>query len=573
MAVLNNDIIAIFAELADLLEIRGENPFKIRAYRNAIRTIESLERPLSRMVVEGEDLSELKGIGKDLAMKIVEIVRTGSLEKLDLLREEMPPHLIDLLAIAGLGPKRIRALHELLQIKSLEDLRQAATDGKIRDLHGFGEKLEGAILEGIRRARKDGERIKWSVAEEYAEDIVSFIKGLQGVRDVIVAGSFRRRRETIADLDILVTAREWKGILNKFLNYGGIKSVLSHGKTRATVLLKSDLQVDVRSVAPRSYGAALHYFTGSKAHNIAIRTIAVGMGLKINEYGVFRGEEFVAGETEEDVYRSVGLPYIEPELRENRGEIEAARAGNLPELITAKALRGDLHVHSEATDGQSKLEEIARAGMERGYDYLAVTDHSQRLTMVHGLHEERLRAQMEEIDGLNRSFKNFTLLKGVEVDILEDGGLDLSDSLLRDLDVVVGAVHYKFNLSEERQTERILRAIDNPHFHILAHPTGRLIGEREPYRVDMVRLIEACRDRGCFLELNCQPNRMDLNDLHLRLAKEAGVKVSLATDTHRLNQLEFVRYGIHQARRGWLSTADVLNTYGLRDLRRLLKRS
>lgn len=572
MPVANADIEAIFEEIADLLEIKGDNPFRVRAYRNAARVIASLGCSVAEMVREGEDLSKLKGIGKDLAQKIEEIVKTGKLKKHEVLKKSMPVHILKLLTIEGLGPKRVLTLYRELGAMGLEDLKRAARSGKIRQIEGFGPKLEEAILEGLKLAKKEGKRFKYAAIEEYAFALVSYLEKTEGIRAVEVAGSFRRKKETVGDLDLLVSTFSGKEAIENFVKYEDIQSVLSRGTTRSTVILKSGLQVDLRAVAPESYGAALHYLTGSKAHNIAVRKIGQKMGFKINEYGVFKGRKKIAGATEEEVYRAVGLPYIEPELRENQGEIEAAEEGRLPRLIEVGQIRGDLHLHSSYTDGQNRIEELAVAAKQRGYEYIAITDHSKRLTVAHGLDEKRLKEQIEEIDRLNEKMTGITILKGIEVDILEDGSLDLADEILKELDVVVAAVHYKFNLSETKQTERILRALNNPYVHILAHPTGRLIGERPPYLVNVAALLKGCLERGCFMELNAMPERLDLNDIHCKMAKEMGVKLSISTDAHSVLNLAFIQYGINQARRGWIEADDVINTRPLSELRRLLKR-
>jgi DNA polymerase (family 10) len=411
------------------------------------------------------------------------------------------------------------------------------------------------------------------VAAQYADALCAHLRAARGVGQVTVAGSFRRMRETVGDLDILATASDAAAVIERFTHYDEVKEVLSAGTTRASVLLKSGLQVDLRVVAPASYGAALHYFTGSKAHNIAIRRLAQARGLKINEYGVFRGDERIAGEDEASVYASVGLPYIEPELREDTGEIEAARAGRLPHLVELGDLKGDLHAHTRATDGHDSLRDMALAAKKLGFEYLAITEHSRRLTVAHGLDPQRLLQQCDEIDRLNGEGLGITLLKGIEVDILEDGSLDLPDDVLGRLDLVVGAVHSRFDLSRARQTERILRAMDHPHFTLLAHPTGRLIEEREPYDVDMPRILRHARERGCFLELNAHPERLDLIDSHCRMAREAGVLVSINSDAHSTFDFANLRYGVGQARRGWLEKADVLNTRTLATLRPLLART
>jgi DNA polymerase (family X) len=429
------------------------------------------------------------------------------------------------------------------------------------------------LLRAIETTPKEAGRIKLALAETYVVPLLAYLRGAPGVDRVAVAGSYRRCQETIGDIDILATAAKQQPVIDWFTRYDEVDKVSAAGPTRATVLLRSGLQVDLRVVGAESYGAALHYFTGSKAHNIAIRAMGQKKGLKINEYGVFRGAKRIAGKTEDEVYSSVGLPYIEPELRENRGELEAAAAGHLPKLIELVDLKGDLHTHTKATDGQNSLREMAAAAKERGLAYIAITEHSRHLTVAHGLDAERLRRQIAEIDRLNEENPGLTLLKGIEVDILEDGKLDLPDELLGRLDLVVGAIHSRFNLSREKQTERILRALDRPNFSILAHPTGRLLGEREPYDIDMPRIIRTIKERGCFIELNAHPERLDLSDIHCRAAKGAGVLISIATDAHRIQEFGYLRFGVGQARRGWLEKADVLNTRPLRELRALLART
>ncbi len=573
MPVHNSDIEGIFNEVADLLEIKGENPFRVRAYRNAARMVAGLSQSVADLVARGQDLSQLSGVGKDLAGKIEEIVKTGTLSLLQELQGQLPTGLSELMKVPGLGPRRVAALHQQLGITTLDDLRQAAEQGRIHALEGFGTKTEQRILEEVtRRQQASAQRIKLVVAEQVAEPLVAYLKEIEGVNEVVVAGSYRRRRETVGDLDILATCRKGAKIMERFVNYEDVKEVVAKGDTKSTVLLRSSFQVDLRVVPQVSYGAALMYFTGSKEHNIAIRTIGLRKKLKINEYGVFRGEKRVAGRTEQEIYAKIGLPFIEPELRENRGEIEAAQKGKLPALLELKDIRGDLHVHTKRTDGHDTIEELVEAARKRGYDYIAITDHSKHVTVAHGLKPDQVRAQVKEIDKINKRLKGFTVLKATELDILEDGSLDLPDEVLRELDLTVCSVHYKFSLSVKQQTQRILRAMENPHFHIFAHPTGRLIGEREPYQVDMGEIMKAARDNRCFLEVNAHPDRLDLNDIHCKMAKDLGVKVAVSTDAHRLDDLDYMRFGVGQARRGWIEAADVVNTRSLSELRKLLKR-
>jgi DNA polymerase (family 10) len=572
MPVHNSDIAEIFNTMADLLDIEGANQFRVRAYRNAARTIGGFSQSAADMVERGEDLTALPDIGKDLAGKIKEIVETGDLGALQKLERRTPSELSSLMKIAGLGPKRVKVLYQELGITTLEGLKKAAESGKIRELEGFGEKTEEAIIEEIEHKGAEKGRIKLIIAEQIADPLVHYLQAVEGVKEVVVAGSYRRRKETVGDLDILVTCKKGSEVMERFVNYEDVKKVISEGKTRSTVQLRTGLQIDVRVVPQVSYGAALHYFTGSQAHNIAVRKMGVREKLKINEYGVFRGEDRVAGKNEQEVYEQVDLPYIEPELRENWGEIEAAQQDKLPSLVTLKDIRGDLHTHTKETDGHHTLEEMAAAARDRGYVYLAITDHSRRLTMVHGLNPKRLSKQIEAIDRLNEKMDDIFVLKAIEVDILEDGSLDLPDEILKELDLTVCSVHYKFNLSRKKQTERIMRAMDNPFFHILAHPSGRLINEREPYEVDIERLMEAAKERGCVLELNAHPDRLDLTDRDCKMAKEMGVKVAISTDAHRTTDLDFMRFGVGQARRGWLEPDDVINTQSRTQLMKLLQK-
>lgn len=573
MPIHNADIAAHFEEIADLLEIQGENPFRIRAYRNAARTVGDLGTELTAWVAQGEDLTRLPGIGKDLAAKIVEIIQTGTTAKLKELHKAVPASVTEMLKLPALGPKRVKVLMEELGIRNLKQLQRAAQSGKIRQLPGFGEKTEQHILQALQAHLGEGGRIKLAVASQYAEALLAYLKQTRGVEEAVAAGSYRRAKETVGDLDILVTATTESPVMERFVGYDEVKKVLSQGSTRATVILRSGLQVDLRVVPTESFGAALQYFTGSKTHNIAVRRLGQQRGLKINEYGVFKGDKRIGGETEESVYGAVELPYIAPELRENRGEIEAAQENRLPKLIELKDLKGDLHSHSKATDGHNTLEEMAQAAKKLGLKYLAITEHSQHLTVAKGFDPERLERQMAEIDRLNAELKGITLLKGIEVDILEDGSLDLPDALLARLDLVVGAVHSKFNLPRKKQTERILRAMDAPHFTILAHPSGRLIGEREAYDVDMERIIRAARQRGCFLELNAHPERLDLSDVYCNMAKSEGVLISIASDAHSVLDFANLRFAIGQARRGWLEAQEVLNTRPLAKLQPLLRQT
>jgi len=473
--------------------------------------------------------------------------------------------------LPGLGPKRVKLLYDKLGIRSIEDLRRAVKAHRVRELRGFGAKSEEKLLAALIKPTSE-KRFKLAVAEAEAESLVSYLAEGLGQGRVVVAGSYRRRRDTVGDLDVLISAHHSAAAGDRLAKYENVANVLAHGPTRTAVVLHSGLQVDLRAVPEHSYGAALMYFTGSKAHNIALRGLANDHGWKLNEYGLFEGKLRIAGATEEEVYKKLGLAFVPPELREDRGEIALAKTKCLPQLVSISDIRGDLHVHSDWSDGTATIADMAAAARQRGYAYIAITDHSQRVTVAHGLDPERVARQIGEIDRLNDKVKDIVVLKGVEVDILPDGRLDLPDKILARLDVVVAAVHSKFDLSREAQTERIIRAMDNRHLSILAHPTGRLIGEREPYGVDMERIMAAAHERGCYVELNADPDRLDLTDIHAQAAKSAGVKVVISTDTHSTSGFANMRFGIDQARRGWLEADDVINTRPLAELKKLLKR-
>ena len=575
MPVHNADIARVFDEIADLLEIQGENAFRIRAYRNAARTIGEFPRDLKVLIDSGTELPKLPGIGKDLAGKVREICSSGSCALIVELHKKLPAAIVALLALPGLGPKRVKILHDKLKVNTIADLDRALKSGRVREIPGFGEKTEQHVLQALAGRSGEAHRFKLVIAMQYAMPLVAHLKRIHGVREAIAAGSLRRMRETVGDIDILVAAetRSAAAVTDAFCTYDEVSEVRAHGETRSTVVLRSGLQVDLRVVAPECYGAALHYFTGSKAHNIAVRRLGQERELKINEYGVFRGERRIAGDTEESVFKAVGLPYIPPELREDRGEIDAAREHRLPHLIERRDLKGDLHAHTTETDGRDSLTEMASAAREAGLSYLAITEHSRRLTVARGLDPRRLSRQIDEIDRLNAELQGITLLKGIEVDILEDGTLDLPESILSRLDLVVGAVHSAFNLPRKQQTERILRAIGSRYFTLLAHPGGRLIGEREPCDIDVSAVVRQAKKRGCFLEVDAQPDRLDLEDRYCQMARDEGVLIAVDSDAHSRYDFSYLDYGIGQARRGWLEAADVLNTRPLPALRRLLKQT
>ena len=572
MTIHNPEIARLFNQYAVLLEVKGANPFRVRAYRNAARTIENLPRDVASMLREGADLTELPGIGDDLAHKLSDIVAREQFDELEKIKHQVPVALAELTEVPGIGPKRVKTLFKTLKIKSLDELFKAARAGRLRKVKGLGPKLEAGI---VKLAEKHGgapKRFKLSDAQQIVDSLLPHLQASSGVVEAIVAGSYRRRKETIGDLDFLVTAKQDTDVIERFVRYGEVAEVLAKGATKASVRLKSGMQVDLRVVPERSYGAALVYFTGSKAHNIALRAKGLKRGLKINEYGVFKAERWLAGASEAEVYSKLGMAYVEPELRENQGEIEAALEGKLPKLIRLADIKGDLHVHTEASDGEGTIEDMVEAAKRLGYEYVAITDHSKHIGITHGLDAKRLAAQNRRIDRLNAKYRGITILKSAEVDILPDGKLALDDAILSELDLVVAAVHSKFNLTAEQQTERMIRAMDNRNINIIAHPFGRLIGEREPCQLDLQKLMRAALERGCYLELNAQPARLDLSDTQCRMAKELGLKVAISTDAHSSATLSYMRYGVDQARRGWLAAKDVLNTRPLSELRRALKR-
>jgi DNA polymerase (family 10) len=570
----NQAIAAIFNEIADLLEIEEANPFRVRAYRNAARTVEGMTEGVDAMLARGADLTALPGVGVDLAAKMREIVETGSCAMLTRVRTEVPAYVLQLLQLPGLGPRRARALQHELGITSLDELARAAAAHRIRELHGFGARSEQRLLEALNARLARDRRYGLAIAKPCADALTHYLLASGLIDQLVVAGSYRRGRDTVGDLDLLITGRKRAQIVEHLVHYKEVATRISAGPTRASVVLKNGMQVDLRVVRPDAFGAALVYFTGSKPHNIALRKLAQAQGLKINEYGVFRGKERIAGQTEASVYRAVGLPWICPELREDHGEIAAAQSGRLPSLVEQGDIKGDLHVHTSASDGTASLEAMAAQARMLGYQYLAVTDHSPRIAVTHGLTAERLAAQADAIDRFNAEHKGWpVLLKGVEVDILEDGSLDLPDSVLGRLDLVVGAIHSHFNLSADQQTSRILLALDHPHFSILAHPLGRLIGERNACNVDLKRVLTAIAQRGCYVEANAQPARLDLADIGCRMAKAEGVLVSIASDAHSPADLLNLPLGVTQARRAWLGQADVLNAHTLHTLLPLLKRT
>jgi DNA polymerase (family 10) len=569
----NPEVVRVFEEVADLLEIQGANPFRVRAYRNAARTIGDLAEPLTAIVRDPErKLEDFEGIGQDLAGKIKTILDTGDLPLRQELAAQVPPGLRELMKLPGLGPKKANVLFQELGIDSTDKLRQAVEEQRVRGLKGFGEKTEENIRQGLENLEQVGKRVYLAEAKVYADALTRHLQTAAGLDQVAVAGSFRRRKETVGDLDVLVTCADPGPVMDRFGAFEGVAEVLARGDTKMTVRLRTGLQVDLRVVPEESYGSALLYFTGSKPHNIVLRRRAQEQGLKLNEYGIFRGSKRLAGRTEEECYKLLGLPWIPPELREARGEIELALQNALPRLLELDDLVGDLHMHTTVTDGRASLEQMVEAAKKRRYSYIAITDHSKRVTMARGLDATRLRKHWKSIDKLAAKVKGLTLLKGVEMDILEDGSMDLPDDVLREADWVVASIHYGQNQPREQITRRVLNAIRNPYVSVIGHPTGRLIGKRKGYEIDLETVFKAAADHGCMMELNCQPSRLDLDDVAVMAAKDRGIPIVLSTDAHAVEELGFMEYGVFQARRGGLQAKDVANARPLGQLRKLLKR-
>jgi DNA polymerase (family 10) len=575
----NVDVARILSETADLMEISGENAFKIRALRNAAQTIESLTERLESMVEAGQ-LETIPGVGEGIARRIREILKTGTSDDHEAYARKLPYGLLEVMRVEGVGPKTAKLLHDELEVCDLSSLEAAARAGRIREIKGMGPKKEEKILRGTEAYRSRAGRHLLSKALPYAQAMVERLRRVKGVEQVEMAGSARRRAETVGDLDILVAAASSRAAMESFAGFEMVGEVLARGETKASVRLTNGLQMDLRVVPEESFGAALHYFTGSKLHNVAIRDRAKRMGLKVNEYGVFRErkgqEQRIDGADEEEVFRAVKLPWIPPEIRENSGEIEAAEEGRLPALLEQDDLRGDCHMHTKETDGAATIEEMAEAGRARGYRYIAITDHSKALTVARGMDAKRLQSQMAAIDALNRRLQGFRVLKGIEVDILGDGALDMDAATLAKLDVVVASVHSRMNQPREEMTARIVRAIESGLVDVVGHPTGRILGRRDAFEVDVERVLRAAAACGVAMEINAYPDRLDLNDSHCRLAKRLGVKIVISTDSHDPRHLDLIRYGVYTARRGWLDKGDVLNTLDagafVRELRRNRRR-
>lgn len=569
----NAEIAEAFEEIGDLLSIEGENPFRIRAYRRAARVVRSLPGELAE-IGDPSEYHALPGIGKDLATKIAELVDTGRLAVLERLRRKVSPGARELLSLPGMGPVRVRAVMTELHITDRDELKRAIAAGRLRKVRGFGPVLEKRLRDAlsVKEVAEIAKRLPLSVARQYAEPLRQYLASVPGVTRVEIAGSYRRGRDTVGDLDMLVCAPAGMSVSSTLERYPDLRELTGSGMTKASGVLRNGLPVDVRVVLKQSFGAALQYLTGSKEHSIHLRRRAQERGLKLSEYGLYRGQSRLAGETEESVYAALGLSWVPPELREDRGEVEAAGEGVLPRLIERADLRGDLHVHSDATDGQDSLEDTMAAARAQNLSYIAITDHAKYLGIVRGLDADRLARQCEAIDALNEKLPGLTVLKGAEVDVLEDGHLALPDAVLKELDVIVIAVHSHFELPEAKQTTRLLRALERPFVSILAHPSGRLLGERAAVAIDFDRLLDAVHDRGCFLEVNGQPLRLDLDDFHVKAARDRGILLSLASDAHSIDQFANLEGAVRQGRRGWARREDVVNTRPLEELRSLLRR-
>ncbi len=570
--VSNPEIGRLLREIAAYLEMEGAT-FKPRAYQKAAETVQAMEAPVAVLFSKGgvKEVETIPGVGKSIAEKIGEFIQTGKVAYLEEMKARRPIDLMELTAIEGVGPKTAGTLYDTLGIRTLADLEKAARQGKIRSLRGFGEKSEAEILRGIQFLRQHRGRFPLGEVLPLATEIEERLRQVGGVEKVALAGSILRRKESVGDADIVVVSKDSQSVMDFFVSMPEVAHVHGQGSTKSSVRLRDGMDVDLRVVPKNSFGAALNYFTGSKAHNVHLRRIAQQRGLKLNEYGLFKGEKAIAGRTEEELYRALDLPFIAPELREDRGEIEAGREGRLPRLIGYGELRGDLQTQTSWTDGQHTIEEMAQAAKQMGLEYIAITDHTISLAMM-GMDEAKLAQQMKAIDQLNRRLRGIRVLKGAEVNIKMDGSLDIGDALLSRLDVVGAAVHSHFHLAQKEMTERLCRAMKNPHVDILFHPTGRVLLKREPYDVDMDEIIRVARETGTVLEIDAIPDRLDLKDEHIRKAIEAGVKLVIDSDAHATGHFEFLHYGIAQARRGWATARDVLNTQPLEPFLASLKK-
>jgi DNA polymerase (family 10) len=565
---MKNQLVAdVLYQIADLLDLKGDIFFKTRAYRIAAQTIEVLDEDIEKVVNE-DRVKEIPGIGKAIAKKIKELVETGKLEYFEKLKEEIPEGLLKMLNISGLGPRKVAAMYKELGIETIEQLRQACLEGKVQDLEGFGEITERNILRGIQLMEKTSGRVLLNVAYEDGNKYLEYLKKNKNIKRLSLAGSLRRRKETIGDLDILASSDKPEEIMEFFVKYDDVDRILMKGSTKSSVILNDQLQVDLRVVEDKSFGAALQYFTGSKEHNVKMRSLAIKKGFKLNEYGLFnkKNDKYIIGKNEEEIYKKLGLSYIEPELRENRGEVEAASKKKLPKIVKYDDIKGDLHVHSNMSDGSDTIEEMALSANKIGYEYVGITDHSQSLKIARGLSEENVVKKIKEIERLNNKFDKFRILCGTECDIKPDGTLDYSNKVLKMFDFVIVGIHTNFKMNQKQATDRIIKGIENENANILAHPTCRILMRRAPFELDMESIFDAACETNTYLEINAFPDRLDLNDLHVKQAKDKKVKFAVGTDAHNTNHLKFMQYGIATARRGWLEKKDILNTHSIKEI-------
>lgn len=567
----NHEIATLFERIADVLELKGENTFRINSYRKAARVVGDLTEDIEELARAGK-LRDIPGIGEGMAERIVEYISTGRMSKYDEVMKDVSEETVTLMRIPGLGPKTVAMLNRELGITDLSGLEKALQAGKLKGLFGIGDKKIENILKGIELFKTSQQRISIGLAYPLVKGIIERLRHNPRIKDIQAAGSLRRMKETVGDIDILATGTDGKDIIQSFVNIQGVTRVLAAGDTKGSIRVEEGVQVDLRVVHEDEFGAALQYFTGSKEHNVHLREIAKRKGLKISEYGIFRGEKKIGGRREEEVYKALGMDWIPPELRENRGEIEASLAGRLPDLIKLSDIKGDLHNHSDWSDGTCSFEEMAQRAMKMGYRYLVVSDHSRSLHVANGLKDEELLEEMEEIDKLNKKFKGFTLLKATEVDIMADGSIDFPDELLEKLDIVVASIHSGFKQGKQKITDRIIAAVHNPYVNIIAHPTGRLISKREGYEVNLDKVIEACAETGTALEINCHYDRLDLNDIYCKRAKDAGAMIAISTDSHHVDQMWMIELGVGIARRGWLEAKNVINTLPLDKLKAFCKK-
>jgi DNA polymerase (family 10) len=564
----NQEIANILYEIAYFLEMDGV-PFKPFAYEKAAITLENLEEDVEDIYKRGgtKALEAIPGIGKSIAQKIEEYLKTGKIKYYETLKKKMPVNIEELTAVEGVGPKMVKTLYQELGIRNLKDLEKAARAHKIAPLFGFGEKTEQNILQGIEFLKRSKGRFLLGEVLPVAKEIATTLVNLKEVKRIDLAGSLRRRKETIGDVDLLVVADKPEKVMDVFVNLPGVVKVWGKGTTKSSVRLKQGFDVDLRVIPEKCYGSALQYFTGSKAHNIATRKIAIDKGLKLSEYGLFKGKKMIAGESEEEIYKKLGMDWIPPELREDKGEIEAALKHKLPKIIEYNDIRGDLHCHTKWDGGANSIEEMVEAAMKMGYEYLGISDHTKTLKIEHGLDERKLMQQRREIEKINCKLKNakckFRILQGAETNILRDGSIDIKDETLKKLDYAIAGIHSNFKMSKKEMTERIIKAMKNPYINIISHPTGRILKRRDEYQIDFERILRAAKETGTVLEINSYPERLDLNDINIRKAKEMGVLMVIDTDSHHKDQLRYIEFGIAQARRGWAEKKDILNCWSL----------